>query len=728
MVAGAGSTPPLAPIEHLINGAVNTSKTAMREVMTAQADVGTDPDTFAEKVVDMLAALQVNVELLATDRSNPRHIRKPLSDCRIISNMKAFGSDRSEFRVWNDRLINALSQALGSPWRKFMTNLNRALDQTRQVMTEHELNLIDGAVDISDAQRVSDELYSVLCEKTEGEALSKTMSCTHGNGMEAYQIIYLYFAGVSGLALSERMSMIMRPKPAKREEHICDQLDKWCEQERVCRDHGPDYTMNPALKINAIREIMDIKKEAFETMHREAKTLQGGKEDENMFQDLLKRVREYATLRRMDAQYRKYKGDPMDVDEVEEEEHFAEEWRYQEHWRFPDQYDESDYVADQHPYQYGPVDAVGKGWPKGKGKGKKGKGKGAFGPWDPKGKGKGSFGSFGSVGSWDMKGKGKGVRAPVSGCWTCGGPHYQSDCPHAWSKGMKGQDFKGKGKGTDQVDREGAFFQGVGAVRQEDQCQDNGIDHVCEPSPEWSVLVRKSWGPKDMRPVKSQSVTGSFQNWRQQVMLGEVTHKPKIDEVTRNVDTHIDEVIPEQGNWERIPLKLDSGAVETVIPASAGKFYPTRETEASKSGAGFRAANGSFIKHFGQKQLVGISDQWKDLGLRAQVADVRTPLASVNQIIKTGNVVHFETDNCYVQDTQTGAKTIIQERGGSFEMGLWVPKKACRPIQRVSAADQPRQSSTNSSSNRFACLAEDDETEHDMNRDISVFSRQVRNP
>ena len=46
------------------------------------------------------------------------------------------------------------------------------------------------------------------------------------------------------------------------------------------------------------------------------------------------------------------------------------------------------------------------------------------------------------------KGKGKG-KAPASGCFVCGGPHYKIDCPtyHEQRRQQRTQSRKGKGKG-----------------------------------------------------------------------------------------------------------------------------------------------------------------------------------------------------------------------------------------------------------------------------------------
>ena len=42
-------------------------------------------------------------------------------------------------------------------------------------------------------------------------------------------------------------------------------------------------------------------------------------------------------------------------------------------------------------------------------------------------------------------------------------------------------------------------------------------------------------------------------------------------------------------------------------------------------------------------------------------------------MLKAGNRVHFETGNCYVEEIRTGKKTKIDEREGTFEVGIWVP-------------------------------------------------------
>ena len=76
------------------------------------------------------------------------------------------------------------------------------------------------------------------------------------------------------------------------------------------------------------------------------------------------------------------------------------------------------------------------------------------------------------------------------------------------------------------------------------------------------------------------------------------------------------------GNWERIPVKIDSGAIDTVMPPTVAQYFNTVQTELSRKGTGFRAANGSPIKQYGQRTLRGIGDQFQPLNMIAHVADV----------------------------------------------------------------------------------------------------------
>ena len=92
---------------------------------------------------------------------------------------------------------------------------------------------------------------------------------------------------------------------------------------------------------------------------------------------------------------------------------------------------------------------------KGTGKGKDANGLvkigGKNGAWNMIGKSKGG----------ELEGYGKGKKGPADGCWTCGGAHFQNDCPdkrregqmsHLLSSGLQGDDWTQQAE-TDEIRR-----------------------------------------------------------------------------------------------------------------------------------------------------------------------------------------------------------------------------------------------------------------------------------
>merc|ERR1712175_54160 len=98
-----------------------------------------------------------------------------------------------------------------------MNNLNRALDQDRKVLEDLELNRIEGAERITEHDKAAEGIYYVLVEKTEGDAALRVNSGEPGQGIQAYMRVYLWFAGTTGLALTEKARLLMHPNPVKHE-------------------------------------------------------------------------------------------------------------------------------------------------------------------------------------------------------------------------------------------------------------------------------------------------------------------------------------------------------------------------------------------------------------------------------------------------------------------------------------------------------------------------------
>lgn len=109
------------------------------------------------------------------------------------------------------------------------------------------------------------------------------------------------------------------------------------------------------------------------------------------------------------------------------------------------------------------------------------------------------------------------------------------------------------------------------------------------------------------------------------------------------------------GEWTKIELTVESGAVNTVGPPRTAPKVPTVEGEAKRRGVKYRVANGNLIDNLGEKKLRGLSDEYKPVGLTMQVTDVTKPLLSVREMVNAGQRVVFSLDGSYSEDMRTGS-------------------------------------------------------------------------
>ena len=161
------TAPPVSPETHLAElTKMREQIAAMRSATTAeQANqlVIQEQETtskLAEKLVmsvttieNRMAALEITTAQAMSNMAQTTPIekkRKSLAESKCVGNMRTLGSDKAEFRMWNEKFINAIAQVLGTPWRVYMRNLNRQLDQSRTVLTEEELNRIEGITKIKE--------------------------------------------------------------------------------------------------------------------------------------------------------------------------------------------------------------------------------------------------------------------------------------------------------------------------------------------------------------------------------------------------------------------------------------------------------------------------------------------------------------------------------------------------------------------------------------------------
>ena len=173
MTAMNGARQSVLAIDNAANAeaAYSSIQAAHKSTLEAIDAIVVSVDALEERMQTTEATVNLSIQALErrlqTIESTTRQTthRKPMSESRCISNLKVLGSDKSEFKSWNEKLINAAAQSLGTPWRKYMRNLNKALDMDRKVLDDNQLNQIEGAEDISDGRRAAEDMFYVLVEK-----------------------------------------------------------------------------------------------------------------------------------------------------------------------------------------------------------------------------------------------------------------------------------------------------------------------------------------------------------------------------------------------------------------------------------------------------------------------------------------------------------------------------------------------------------------------------------
>ena len=62
---------------------------------------------------------------------------------------------------------------------------------------------------------IDEDLYYILTDKTSGSALEKVHTANPGQGIKAFQRLWVWFGCCSGMAIQERSRHVMNPSPPK---------------------------------------------------------------------------------------------------------------------------------------------------------------------------------------------------------------------------------------------------------------------------------------------------------------------------------------------------------------------------------------------------------------------------------------------------------------------------------------------------------------------------------
>ena len=114
-------------------------------------------------------------------------------------------------------------------------------------------------------------------------------------------------------------------------------------------------------------------------------------------------------------------------------------------------------------------------------------------------------------------------------------------------------------------------------------------------------------------------------------------------------------------------MTVDSGAEDSVWPASHVCWEEVEETEESINGVGFVAANGTRMENYGKTKKKFKKDG-KEKAMNFAVTDCKKPLASVSKIVDKGNRVVFDEEESFIENKKTGEKIMLERERGTYVM------------------------------------------------------------
>ena len=114
-------------------------------------------------------------------------------------------------------------------------------------------------------------------------------------------------------------------------------------------------------------------------------------------------------------------------------------------------------------------------------------------------------------------------------------------------------------------------------------------------------------------------------------------------------------------------------AVEATLPESVCSEYPLEATSKSQSGVGFKGANGSHIKHYGQRRFRVKTSAGSNMNTTWELTDVRKPLISASRLLER-EVHKLVLDEKPRIQRKNGDAIPLERTGSLFAVRLWIPK------------------------------------------------------
>ena len=129
-----------------------------------------------------------------------------------------------------------------------------------------------------------------------------------------------------------------------------------------------------------------------------------------------------------------------------------------------------------------------------------------------------------------------------------------------------------------------------------------------------------------------------------------------------------------RNGYRKVRVLFDTGAGESVAPPGEFTEFPIRESEGSRKGWFYEAANGEGIDNEGEQVVKTTTNEFQSRACVFQVAKVSKPLLSAAQVTKAGflAVLDGPGNSSYLFHKKSGAKTKLNIENGVYCLDLWI--------------------------------------------------------
>ena len=158
----------------------------------------------------------------------------------------------------------------------------------------------------------------------------------------------------------------------------------------------------------------------------------------------------------------------------------------------------------------------------------------------------------------------------------------------------------------------------------------------------------------------------------------------KFDETEANKEVQLNNLqeavtnMVKQGQWEKVSMVADSGAVNHVVPARVAQWISIEETPASKAGMCCRGPYNTKIPNYGQKSVEGFTSDRQPINMKWVVARIKKGLGSIPQMVDSNNTVVFSKRGSFIKNDKTGAVTELKKVNGTYEFDVWLQNKSSK--------------------------------------------------